>query len=181
MIDRGPIRPPVSAGVREKAKPADRVRGPRRKEKKSPDMKEYTRQLFKSRLGSFFAEAKNVGETLWPDEALRRLQGEISLLVGDPSKLPDPIRRKARISPKSAVARQKELHLEAVEQFYKIYFPDASGRGRPRLPDEDREEVRQLREADVSWNKIPEMLGDPGGARASEKLRKRAMKTPRKA
>jgi len=132
-------------------------------------------KAFTSRLADLFTEAKGQGETLLPDAALMRLQVDIRRLIGDAEKLPASTKRKAsRVPLKSSVARQKQLHHLAVDLFYKTYFPDGTGRGRPRLPDEDRQEVKRLKDAGESWTKIPAKLGDPDGAKAKDKYRKRA-------
>jgi hypothetical protein len=157
-----------NAGVESKPQPSQPAK------ENFPDIKTEVDEAYKARLVDIFAQAKNLGETLWPDAALWKLESEIKNLVGGSPEKPSILaRRKTRVSLKSGIARKKQLHHFAVDQFYKTYFPDVSGRGRPRLPAEDREDVKQLREAGASWSEIPQKLGDPDGTKAKDKYRKR--------
>jgi hypothetical protein len=73
---------------------------------------------------------------------------------------------------KTGIADQREIHHFAVDLFYKTYFPDETGRGRPRLADEDMSEAKQLHDSGHSWSEVKAKLGSADDT--SGKFRKRA-------
>lgn len=134
-------------------------------------------EIAKMRLVDIFAEAKNAGESLSAEMALSRMWEQLRSVLPNPSQVSESAKRATRRSLKSDVARLKELHHFAVDEFYKTYFPEESGPGRGRLPAEDRLEAKQMHENLQSWPRTAETLEPepkPTVKHPADKFRKRA-------
>jgi hypothetical protein len=141
--------------------------------------------IAKTLLVDIFAEAKNNGENLSPDLALLRLRQQIRAVLPNPEEVSVSARREMRRSWKSDIARQKRIHLYAVERYYKTYFPEASGRGRGRLLEEDRLDAAQMRDSGLTWSEVKEVMepnqqagSTPLVKHGKDKYRKRAKSEP---
>lgn len=141
------------------------------KKKRTDDSKSF--DLSRELLKSFYRDAKEKSEELWPDTAIKnlsKLMGEVMEREG--VSFTAAIIKKPRLDP---AAYLRDLHHFAVDLFYDTYCGKQTGA--PRLHPEYLKQIVILREKGLSYGQIAKKVGLPTSppselTKSSDKIRK---------
>jgi hypothetical protein len=106
-------------------------------------------------LKSFYQDAKEESEMLWPDAAIKRLSklmGEV--LEREKGSFAEAVLKNPKLDP---AAHARELHHYAVDLFYDTYCGKQTGP--PRLHPQYLKQIVMLREKGLSYGQIAKKLG----------------------
>lgn len=124
-------------------------------------------------LKSFYQNAKDESELLWPDTAIKKLMKLMrEVMEREKGSIAEAVMINPRFDP---VARSRELHHFAVELFYDTYWGKQTGA--PRLHPEYLRQLVILREQGLSYGQIAKKIGlqtSPSSElkKSSDKIRK---------